>query len=134
MLSPFGKELTSRLTLCSLCLRSICNFSYFLSWFCEMILIAISPVPGHCALVAFRLEDSQDLRLSFFFWGGGVSWDRSSFVCCLVYRDSANDLHFVTDFQWYCLAVQGSPTVTLHVASVESSFLLLHSMKACFIC
>ena len=35
VLSPFGKELTSRLTLCSLCLRSICNLSYFLFWFCE---------------------------------------------------------------------------------------------------
>ena len=26
---PFGKELFTRLTICSLCILTICNFSYF---------------------------------------------------------------------------------------------------------
>ena len=30
---PFGKELLTRLTICSLCILTICNFSYFLFWF-----------------------------------------------------------------------------------------------------
>ena len=30
---PFGKWLLTRLTICSLCILTICNFSYFLSWF-----------------------------------------------------------------------------------------------------
>ena len=35
-------------------------------------------------------------------------------------------------FQWCCLADQGYPSVTQHVVSVESSFLLLHSvLKKC---
>ena len=29
----FGKELLTRLTMCSLCILTICNFSYFLIWF-----------------------------------------------------------------------------------------------------
>ena len=38
-------------------------------------------------------------------------------------------LNFASDFQWCCLAVQGSPTVTQHVVSVESSSLLLRGIK-----
>ena len=30
---PFGKELLTRLTLCSPCILTICNFSYFPFWF-----------------------------------------------------------------------------------------------------
>ena len=33
---------------------------------------------------------------------------------------------FTSDFQWCCLAVQRSPSVTEHVVSVESSSLILH--------
>ena len=29
----FGKELLTRLTICSLCILSICNISYFPFWF-----------------------------------------------------------------------------------------------------
>ena len=29
---PFGKELLTRLTVCSLCILNICNFSYFQFW------------------------------------------------------------------------------------------------------
>ena len=34
---------------------------------------------------------------------------------------------FASDFQWCCLAVKGSQTVTQHVVSGESSSLLLHT-------
>ena len=34
---------------------------------------------------------------------------------------------FAPDFQWCSLAVQGSPAVTLHLVSAESSSLILHS-------
>ena len=30
---PFGKYLLTRLTICSLCILTICNFSYFPFWF-----------------------------------------------------------------------------------------------------
>ena len=30
---PFGKELLTRLTICSLCILTNCNFSYFPFWF-----------------------------------------------------------------------------------------------------
>ena len=30
--SPFAKELLARLTICSLCILTFCNFSYFLFW------------------------------------------------------------------------------------------------------
>ena len=30
---PFGKEMLTRLTICSLCILTICNFSYFPFWF-----------------------------------------------------------------------------------------------------
>ena len=31
--STFGKELLARLTICSLCILTFCDFSYFLFWF-----------------------------------------------------------------------------------------------------
>ena len=33
---------------------------------------------------------------------------------------------FTSDFHWCCLAVQRSPSVKVHVVSVESSSLILH--------
>ena len=30
---PFGKKLLTRLIICSLCIMTICNFSYFPFWF-----------------------------------------------------------------------------------------------------
>ena len=32
-LSTFGKKLLTRLTICSLCILTICNISYFPLWF-----------------------------------------------------------------------------------------------------
>ena len=52
-----------------------------------------------------------------------------SFVCCFVHRGSTDDRLLLQ-----ILAVQGSPTVTQHVVSVESSSLLLRSIKTGFIC
>ena len=40
---------------------------------------------------------------------------------------------FASDFQWFCLADQGSPSVTQHGVSVESSSLLFHTIKTRFI-
>ena len=37
--------------------------------------------------------------------------------------------NYASDFQLCCLADQESPSVTQHVVSVQSSFLLLHSIK-----
>ena len=48
-----------------------------------------------------------------------------------VMRQSAclviNPITVASDFQWCCLTDQGSPSVMQHIASVESSSLLLHS-------
>ena len=30
---PFGKKLLTRLAMCTLCILTICNFSYLLFWF-----------------------------------------------------------------------------------------------------
>ena len=48
-----GKEPPARLTLCSLCIMSICNFSYFRFGFEGGIWFLFAPVPVHCLLVAF---------------------------------------------------------------------------------
>ena len=50
---PFGKELLTRLTICSLCIMSICNLSYFPFSFEGGIWVLIAPVPGPCILVTF---------------------------------------------------------------------------------
>ena len=34
--APFGKELLTLLTICSHCILTICNFSYFPFWFCGL--------------------------------------------------------------------------------------------------
>ena len=39
-------------------------------------------------------------------------------------------IFFASDFQWCCLADQGSPPVTQHAVFVESLSLLIHSIKA----
>ena len=45
------KELLTRLTICSLCILTIFNFSYFPSGYEGWICVLIAPVPGHCMLV-----------------------------------------------------------------------------------
>ena len=49
---PFGKELLTELFICSLCILSICNLSYFPFGFEGGIGVLITLVPGHCILVA----------------------------------------------------------------------------------
>ena len=45
---PFGKELFTRLTICSLCILTICNFSYFPFFgFVDWIWVLIASVPLH---------------------------------------------------------------------------------------
>ena len=50
---PFGKELPIRLTVCSHCILSICNFSYSPFGFDSGVWFLIAPVPVHCLLVTF---------------------------------------------------------------------------------
>ena len=71
-----------------------------------------------------RLYNCPDLKLIIL-----VRWDRSFFVWCLVHWGST-DYHRLR----CCLAVQWSTTVTKHVGSVESSSLLLHSIKMWLTC
>ena len=51
----FGKELLIRLTMCSLFIWTICNFSYFPFWFGVWVWFLFASVPGLCVLFAFRL-------------------------------------------------------------------------------
>ena len=50
---PFEKELLTWLTICSLCIMSVCNFSYFPFGFEGRIWVLITPVPGHCFIFTF---------------------------------------------------------------------------------
>ena len=50
---PSGKELLTLLTICSLCIFSVCNFYYFPFWFEDGILVWVVLVPCHCLLDAF---------------------------------------------------------------------------------
>ena len=54
---PFGKGLLKRLTVFSLCLMYICNFSYFPFWFRGQDWVLITQVFGHCFLVTFKLVE-----------------------------------------------------------------------------
>ena len=62
--SPFGKELSTRLTICSLCILTVCNFSYFPFWFEGGILVLIATVAGHCILVTNYFQ----LTLLYMHW------------------------------------------------------------------
>ena len=49
----FLGQLLTRLTVCSLCIMSICNLSYFPFCFEGWILVLIVAVPGHCLPFTF---------------------------------------------------------------------------------
>ena len=51
---PFGKELLTRLTIFSLCILTICNFSYFPFGLEVGIWVLIAPVRGH-QVIAYLL-------------------------------------------------------------------------------
>ena len=53
---PFGKELPIRLAVCSHCILSIFNFSYFPFGFDCGVWFLIGPVPDHCLLVTFLIK------------------------------------------------------------------------------
>ena len=55
-LPPFGKELPTRLTICSLCILTICNLDVSCFGFKGVIWVLIAPVPGHFILL---LENTQ---------------------------------------------------------------------------
>ena len=61
----FGKELPSRLAVCSLCILSICNFSYFLFGLESRGLFLIAPVHVLCLLVTFNTKTFTFLFITF---------------------------------------------------------------------
>ena len=65
-------------------------------------------------------HDGPDLKLFIL-----VGLDRS--FCLLLGPPGLNLSSFASDFQWCCLADQGSPSVMQHIVSVEFSSSLLHS-------
>ena len=51
---PFGKDLLMRLTVCSLCIESICTFSHGSHFgFEDRNFVLIVPFPNHCLLFYF---------------------------------------------------------------------------------
>ena len=50
MTTFWEKAAHTQLTICSLCILTICNFSYFPFGFEGGTLVLIDPVPGHCIL------------------------------------------------------------------------------------
>ena len=50
---PFGKELPTRLIICSLNILTICNFSYFPFGFDGWISVLLASVTGLCILFRF---------------------------------------------------------------------------------
>ena len=53
---PPGKKLP-RLTICSLCIMSICCYSYFPFWFQRQDFCSDCPVPGHYILFKSHILD-----------------------------------------------------------------------------
>ena len=54
MCSPLGKELLTRLTICSLCMLTFVILIISRFGFERGIWVVIDPVPGHCILVTFK--------------------------------------------------------------------------------
>ena len=73
-----------------------------------------------CRWSGVRFYDEPDLKLFIL-----VGWNWSSFVCCLVYRGSSDDLLLQT----FSGTVQEYSTVTQHVVCVESSSMLVHIIR-----
>ena len=63
--SSFGKELLTRLTICSLCILTICNIKIVNSRFGFEggICVLIVPILGHCILVTFHICKSKGADL-----------------------------------------------------------------------
>ena len=63
----FGKELLPRLTICSLCILTLCNFSYFPFGFEGWIWVLIASVPdvGILFLLLNKMHVVSTLTLSF---------------------------------------------------------------------
>ena len=64
---PFGKELSIRLAVCSHCILSICNFSYFPFGFESRVCFFYSPVPVYRLLVTLIFQYNTDLTESVVF-------------------------------------------------------------------
>ena len=49
----------TRLTICSLCILTICDISYFPFWFWGLIWVLTASVPGLCILLTFKMTNIQ---------------------------------------------------------------------------
>ena len=104
------------------------RISYNLNVMRQSVCLVINPITvyGFDALFSCtpvdRASDSMmvpTLSSSFLLVGTGA------FFCCLVHQGSTDS--GASDFQWWCLTDQGSPSVMQHIVSVEPWSLLLHS-------
>ena len=53
---PFGKELSTRLTVCSLGTLTVCNLVFPRFGYVGVICVLIAAVPDHCILVVYMLK------------------------------------------------------------------------------
>ena len=58
----FGKELLPRLTICTLCILTLCNFTYFRFGFEGWIWVLIASVPDVGILFTFK-QDARGVNL-----------------------------------------------------------------------
>ena len=65
-LPPFGNELLTRLTICSLCILTscICNLNYFRFGFEGGIWVLIAPDPGYCILFSFEIYGAEIITVT----------------------------------------------------------------------
>ena len=84
----FGRELLIRFTVCSFCILTICNFSYFpdVSGFEGGTLVPIASVPGHC--LSFSLSNVSMCR----------------FLCGMSVLDTTCEGFKICRMVYYCLA------------------------------
>ena len=59
---PFGKEFLTRLTICSLCIVTICNFSYFPFCFEGWNWVLIASVPGITYFLQTYINIKNEIR------------------------------------------------------------------------
>ena len=61
------KEPPTQCTMCSVCIFTVCNFSYFLFGFECWIRVLIAPNPGLCILFTFCLEQEHIEHIGYFY-------------------------------------------------------------------
>ena len=74
---PFGKELLTRLSICCLCILTICIFSYF-PFRCKGLHLGSASGPGLCILLLLHGVQRRMISVDNFF----VFLDGYLFLCC----------------------------------------------------